>query len=67
MNFIETDEQLMLRKAASELAGEFGYSYWRSKIDSGGTQSELWDALGEAGFIGVNTPVEYGGGGGGIY
>lgn len=67
MNFIETDEQLMLRKAVSELAGEFGYSYWRSKIDNGEKQTELWDALGEAGFIGVNTPAEYGGGGGGIY
>lgn len=67
MDFIETDEQLMLRRAVSELASEFGYSYWRSKLDTGGKQTELWDALGEAGFIGVNTPVEYGGGGGGIY
>lgn len=57
----------MLRKAVSDLAGEFGYSYWRSKVDSGGKQTELWDALGEAGFIGVNTPVEFGGGGAGIY
>ena len=67
MDFIESDEQQMLRTAVSEIASDFGYSYWRSKVDSGGKQSELWDALGQAGFIGVNTPVEYGGGGGGIY
>lgn len=67
VDFIESDEQQMLRKAVSELAGEFGYSYWRSKLDAGQTQDELWQALGDAGFIGVNTPTEYGGGGGGIY
>jgi alkylation response protein AidB-like acyl-CoA dehydrogenase len=28
--------------------------------------TELWDALAKAGFIGVNVPVEYGGGGSGL-
>ena len=31
-----------------------------------GGPTELWDAVGDAGFLGVHLPEEYGGGGGGL-
>ncbi|HWE69437.1 MAG TPA: acyl-CoA dehydrogenase family protein, partial [Acidimicrobiales bacterium] len=37
-----------------------------AKARSDGRTTELWDAVGEAGFLGVNVPEKYGGGGGGI-
>jgi len=56
----------MLRDAVAKLAGGFGHTYFQEKTRTGEKQSELWRALGEAGFLGVHLPERYGGGGMGI-
>jgi alkylation response protein AidB-like acyl-CoA dehydrogenase len=66
MDFRETDEQLMLRQTVAEIAAGFGHEWFVSKARRGEKSEELWHALARQGFIGVNTPEEYGGGGMGI-
>ena len=67
MNFTETDEQIALRAAVAELGAKYGYSYFTSKARGGGRLTELWQETAKLGFIGVNLPEEYGGGGAGMY
>ncbi len=67
MSYVETDEQKMLRKQVAEIGREFGRKYYVEKSKAGKPPTELWQAVGRHGFIGVNTPERYGGGGLGIY
>lgn len=68
MSFIETDEQKALRAAVAQLAAKYNYrDYVRGKALKNEPLDELWDEAGKLGFIGVNLPEEYGGGGAGIY
>jgi alkylation response protein AidB-like acyl-CoA dehydrogenase len=62
----ETAEQAELRATVARIAGKFGGSYYAARAQAHESCDELWQALAEAGFIGVNIPAEYGGGGGGI-
>ena len=62
----ETAEQAALRATVARIAGKFGGSYYAARAQAHESCDELWQALAEAGFIGVNIPAEYGGGGGGI-
>lgn len=64
--FSESDERKALRTSVSTLAESFGRDYFLRKARSGEKTEELWTAAGEAGFLGVAIPEEYGGGGGGI-
>jgi len=66
MDFLETDEQQMLREAVSKLAHGFGHEYWVGKAKRDERPTELWQAVAEHGFAGVNLPEEYGGGGQGM-
>lgn len=66
MDFIESEEQQMLREAVSAIASKYGHEYYVERAHAGKKADELWDELAGAGFLGVNVPVEYGGGGGGI-
>jgi alkylation response protein AidB-like acyl-CoA dehydrogenase len=66
MDFAETAEQQALRKTVAQIAGRFGGAYYAARAHAREPCTELWQALGEAGFIGVNLPEEYGGGGGGL-
>ncbi|MFM1724665.1 MULTISPECIES: acyl-CoA dehydrogenase family protein [Rhodococcus] len=67
-SFIETDEQRELRAAVSKLAQRFNYvDYVLPKARKGEPLTELWTEAGKLGFLGVNLPEEYGGGGAGIY
>ncbi|MBF6241631.1 acyl-CoA/acyl-ACP dehydrogenase [Nocardia otitidiscaviarum] len=68
MSFIESDEQKALRAAVAQLAAKYNYrDYVRAKALRNEPLTELWDEAGELGFLGVNLPEEYGGGGAGIY
>ncbi len=67
MNFTETDEQRALRAAVAELGGKYGYTYYTRQARGGGKLTELWQEAGKLGFIGVNLPEQYGGGGAGMY
>ena len=66
MDFQETEEQVMLRQAVSAIASKYGHAYFVERARAGGRTDELWAELGAAGFLGVNTPAAYGGGGMGI-
>jgi alkylation response protein AidB-like acyl-CoA dehydrogenase len=67
VNFTETDEQVALRAAVADLGRKYGYAYFTRQARSGGRLTELWQEAGKLGFIGVNLPAEYGGGGAGMY
>lgn len=58
-----TEEERLLRDAVGQLARSFGHEYYMKQVRGGGTARELWNALGENGFLGVCLPEEYGGGG----
>src|SRR5580698_5215318 len=66
MDFIESDELQMLREAVAAIASKFGHDYYVKKAHADERTDELWNAVAEGGFLGVNVPEEYGGGGGGI-
>ena len=67
MDFLETDEQTMLREAVAGIAANYGHGYYVERAKADGKTTELWDELGKAGYLGVNVPEAYGGGGMGIY
>ena len=68
MSFIETEEQKELRASVSKLGERFNYvDYVLPKARKGEPLTELWNEAGKLGFLGVNLPEEYGGGGAGIY
>jgi hypothetical protein len=60
---VPTDEERMLRETVSGICRGFGQAYTREKTLAGEPPSELWDALASRGFLSVNLPEEYGGGG----
>ena len=62
----ETEEQQDLRAAVSALGRKYGREYYLTRAKTGGNTDELWAEAGELGYLGVNLPTEYGGGGGGI-
>jgi len=67
VNFTETEEQLALRKAAAELGRRYGHTYTAPRARAREPLAELWAEAGQSGFIGVNLPEQYGGGGAGMY
>ncbi|MFC8044120.1 acyl-CoA dehydrogenase family protein [Nocardia sp. NPDC057353] len=68
MSFIETDEQKSLREAVAALAAKYSYlDYVLPRARNHEPLHELWDEAGKLGFLGVNLPEEYGGGGAGMY
>lgn len=64
---LETPEQSMLRESVRKLASAYGHEYYLRVSRDGGKATELWEDLGENGYLGVHLPEEHGGGGGGIY
>ena len=66
MNFDESPEQAMLREAVASVAAKYGHDYYTSCARSGAKADELWNELGAAGYLGVNVPEAFGGGGMGI-
>ncbi|WP_082133905.1 acyl-CoA dehydrogenase family protein [Mycolicibacter heraklionensis] len=66
-SFIESDERRALREAVAAMARDYGQDYYLEKARAGEHTDELWNEAGKLGFIGVNLPEEYGGGGAGMY
>jgi len=66
MDFRESDERRALREAVAALGAKYGPEYMREKSRTGKKTTELWVEAGHLGYLGVNIPEEYGGGGGGI-
>lgn len=55
-----------LRDAVGKLVSKYGRSYFQKHVAAGTQPDELWNELGEAGFLGVHIPEAYGGTGGGL-
>jgi alkylation response protein AidB-like acyl-CoA dehydrogenase len=66
MSFIESEERRELRKVVGELGKKYGYKWFNQQARTGGHTTELWLEAGKLGFLGVNLPEQYGGGGGGM-
>src|SRR3954463_820785 len=64
--FSEPEERQELRRQVAKLASTYGHEYFTEKARNGEKTTELMLAVGKAGYLGVNIPEEYGGGGGGI-
>jgi alkylation response protein AidB-like acyl-CoA dehydrogenase len=65
-SFTESEERQTLRKEVAKLASSYGREYFTRQARSGEKTTDLWLAIGKAGYLGINIPEEYGGGGGGI-
>lgn len=60
---VPTAEETMLRETVRAIVADFGHEYTIRKTEAGEPPVELWDALAGRGYLGVNLPEEYGGGG----
>jgi alkylation response protein AidB-like acyl-CoA dehydrogenase len=65
-DYSESDERQELRRAVARLASRYGREWFTEKARSGEKTTELWLEIGKHGYLGINIPEEYGGGGGGI-
>ncbi|GAA1997385.1 acyl-CoA dehydrogenase family protein [Brevibacterium samyangense] len=66
MDFTTPEEHLALREAVRNICSEFGQDYYVERAEKREPTEEVWEALGTYGFIGINIPEEYGGGGAGM-
>jgi alkylation response protein AidB-like acyl-CoA dehydrogenase len=65
--FVENEERQALRKAVAALMSNYGQEYYLEKARAQQHTDELWNEAGKLGFLGVNLPEQYGGGGAGMY
>ncbi|MFG2559368.1 acyl-CoA dehydrogenase family protein [Streptomyces sp. NPDC048496] len=63
---LETEEQQALRAAVAALGKRYGRDYMMSVVRDGAHPRELWTEAAKLGYLGVNLPEEFGGGGGGM-
>jgi alkylation response protein AidB-like acyl-CoA dehydrogenase len=63
---VPTEEERQIRAAVRGICNDFPDDYSRTKHAAGEPPTELWDALAEKGYLGINLPEEWGGGGLGI-
>lgn len=66
-SFIESEERRELRKSVAAWASSYGPEYYLKKARAQENTDELWSEAGKLGFLGVNLPEAYGGGGAGMY
>jgi alkylation response protein AidB-like acyl-CoA dehydrogenase len=66
MDFTPNEEHEALREAVGAICDKFGAEYYQRHAESRTPTTELWQALGDHGFIGINLPEQYGGGGAGL-
>ncbi|GAA1913396.1 acyl-CoA dehydrogenase family protein [Nocardioides hwasunensis] len=65
-SFTESEERIELRAQVARLAQRFGRDWFVERARAGEKTTDLWMEIAKAGYLGVNIPEEYGGGGGGI-
>ena len=60
------EEEVAIRAAVRSICDKFGDGYARECYENNRPLTELWDALAEGGYAGINVPEEWGGGGLGL-
>ncbi|PXX08834.1 acyl-CoA dehydrogenase family protein [Mycolicibacterium moriokaense] len=63
---LSATEEAQLRASVYGIVAKFGNDYYTRCSDTLQPPTELWDALAAGGFVGVNLPEAYGGGGMGL-
>ena len=63
LSLVPSQEEAMLRETVGSIAAGFGPASARGKAAAGEPPVELWDSLASRGYLGVNIPEEYDGGG----
>jgi alkylation response protein AidB-like acyl-CoA dehydrogenase len=66
VDFADTDEHAALRAAVAAVTRQFGGTYFAEHAERREPTRELWQALATPGFIGINIPERFGGGGAGL-
>jgi alkylation response protein AidB-like acyl-CoA dehydrogenase len=61
--FVPSDEELRIRETVAGIANRYGREYMRRCSEEERPPVELWDELAAAGYLGINIPEEYEGGG----
>lgn len=64
--FTESEERRALRREVARLAARYGRTWFTERARAGEKTTDLWLEIGRQGYLGINIPEEYGGGGGGI-
>jgi alkylation response protein AidB-like acyl-CoA dehydrogenase len=65
-SYTESDERRALRREVAKLAAKYGRQWFTERARAGEKTTELWLEVARHGYLGINLPEEYGGGGGGI-
>jgi alkylation response protein AidB-like acyl-CoA dehydrogenase len=66
MEFSTSPEHEALRKAVADICDGFGARWYVERAERRESIADLWQALGRHGYLGINIPEEYGGGGAGL-
>ena len=66
MDFALTDEQQLIREAVGKLCADFPDTYWAAKDKAHEFPWDFYDAMAQAGWLGIAIPEAYGGSGRGI-
>ena len=61
-----SDEHRDLRDSVAQLTSRYGRQWFQQVVREGRPPEELWNDLGQAGFLGAHISEEHGGGGGGM-
>jgi alkylation response protein AidB-like acyl-CoA dehydrogenase len=61
--FVPSEDELRIRETVATIANRYGSEYMRRCSEEERPPVELWDELAAAGYLGVNIPAEYDGGG----
>jgi alkylation response protein AidB-like acyl-CoA dehydrogenase len=66
VEFDENPDHRAIREAVAKIAAPYGGQYYTQHAEQHIPTDELWRALGRQGFIGINLPEQFGGGGAGL-
>ena len=66
MDFTRDEDQVAIRAAVALICDGFGPEYYQKHAEARTPTTELWQSLGTHGYIGINLPEAYGGGGAGM-
>jgi len=66
VEFDENPDHRAIREAVAKIAAPYGGQYYTEHAEQHRPTDELWRALGRQGFIGINIPEQFGGGGAGL-